>query len=65
MAQNHFPLYLGFIEYSNVLISGNKTHMNDNSASLNLCMISMLRIVRIYSEAFVNVIALREMFELE
>lgn len=35
------------------------------STSLNLCMISMLRIIRIYSEGFVNVIALRKVFELE
>lgn len=39
--------------------------MNYNSASSNLCMISVLKIVRIYSEAFVNVIALRKVFELE
>lgn len=62
MAQKHFHTS-SVLPYKVVLIYGNKTQVNYNSASLNLCMLSVYRIIRIYSEFFVNVIALGKMFE--
>lgn len=44
MAQKHFLHYRGFAAESEVLIYGNKTQVNYNSGSLNLCMISVLEL---------------------